>query len=50
MSTCMKKSKQMLKLGVTKQSNEVTSNEVGENRVTRKKFEWSKILKSFRNM
>ena len=31
--------------GVTKQSNEVT-----ENRVTRKNFERSKILKSFKNM
>ena len=36
--------------GVTKQSNEVTSNEVTENRVTRKKFQGSKILKSFKNM
>ena len=31
--------------GVTKQSNEVM-----ENRVTRKKFQGSKILKSFKNM
>ena len=36
--------------GVTKQSDEVTSNDVTENRVTGKNFEGSKILKSFKNM
>ena len=37
-------------LGVTTQSNELTSNEITRDRVTAKKFEGSKILKSFKNM